>query len=212
MRALAISVLIGVGMMAFGVASARVWTDPSGRLSFDAPSGWTVSIEPSEGLTYVIAGTADNECQFLSTPNPRTTAASPVALHNSITNDEQFSETMWLQAANSVRSIFPNNSAVFVSRSRDDSGFWPMQRAELRGNDGAVHAGLQVRPGFDILGFCLTYSGTDPVALYDQVLHSMGHPNDAAFRADAERATAEAEAQAAAEVQAEAERNSRRRH
>jgi hypothetical protein len=198
MRAFALAAAIGAGMLAISAAEARPWTDPSGRITFDAPANWTISVEQSGRFTYVIAGTANNECQFVATPNPNTASSSADAVFRTARNDAQFTDASWVALGNGVTPVFPDSSAHFLSRTRDDAGFWPVQRAELQGPERVVHAGLQLRPGMDLLGLCMTYGGADPVAVYDQVLRSMGHPNDEAFRADAERQAAEHAARAAA--------------
>jgi hypothetical protein len=48
-----------------------------------------------------------------------------------------------------------------------------------------VHAALQLRPGFDLITLCMTYDGSDPVEVYNNVIRSVAHPNDAAFEAAA---------------------------
>lgn len=209
MRAFALAALVGVGLYAGGVAEARPWTDPAGRLTIDVPAGWTVDSRRTDGVSYVIAGNANNECQFVATPNPSSANASMDALRRTALNDAQFGDTAWLGFANSVTPVFPNNSAVFISRTRDETGAWPVQRAELQSPRRQVHAGFQLRPGMDLLGLCMTYDGADPTAIYDNVLRTMGHPNDAQFIVQgetqaAERAAAEAAAAAAAAVAAAA--------
>jgi hypothetical protein len=205
-----------------GVASAETWTDPAGRFTFDAPRGWVVSSERTDGFSYVIAGTANNECQFIARPNPNTTSSPAHAARYTARQDAQFGEAQWVRLANSLNPIFPNNSAQFLSRSLDDGGPWPVQRAELQSPERLVHGGLQIRPGMDLMAFCLTYDGADPTDLYDRVIRSMGHPNDATWLADiqaydAQRATAamptpETSEEAPQEDQAEAEpRRERRR-
>ena len=198
MRAFALAAMIGVGLSVGGVAEARPWTDPAGRLSIDVPAGWVVDSRQTEGVSYVIAGNANNECQFVATPNTNSTGASMDAIRRTILNDAQFTDVIWLGLVNGVASVFPNNSAVFVSRSRDEAGAWPVQRAELQSPRRLVHAGLQLRPGMDLLGLCMTYDGADPTAIYDNVLRTMGHPNDAQFQAQGETQAAERAAAAAA--------------
>jgi hypothetical protein len=184
-----------------GAASAETWTDPAGRFTFDAPRGWVVTSERTDGFSYVIAGTANNECQFIARPNANTANSPAHAARYTARQDVQFGETQWVRLANSLNPIFPNNSAQFISRSLDDSGPWPVQRAELQSPERPVHGGLQIRPGMDLMAFCLTYDGADPTSLYDGVIRSMGHPNDATWLADiqaydAERASAAATAAA----------------
>lgn len=184
MRTLALAAIVGVAGLAFGgVAAAQPYADPNGRITFDKPAGWTVSVEHSADFSYIIAGNANNECQFVAQPNSHSANANPWDVRRTGGEDTQFQESNWLALANSVRPIFPGNSARFVSRSLDSSSYWPVQRAELQSPDRVVHAGMQTRPGMDLIGFCMTYGGDDPVATYDAVLRSMGHPGDDALQA-----------------------------
>ena len=205
MRALALAAIIGVGL-SLGAADAREYRDPAGRIIFDAPANWPVTVEPSAAnITFVIAGNDDNECRFVATTNPSTANSAAYDIWRTARNDAQFTDAFWLERANNQQRVFPNNSAVLVSHARDDTGFWPMQRAELDSPTRSlkVYAGLQLRPGVDMMAFCVNYDGEPPVAAFDSVLRSMRHADDATFRASAEeriaaRAAAEAAAAAAA--------------
>lgn len=197
MRGFAFAAMIGIGL-AIAAAEARPWADPAGRITIDVPNSWVVSSERTEGFSHVIAGNANNECQFVITPNPGSASGTVDTARRTALNDAQFTDAAWVQMSRGLGSIFPNNSVVFISRTRDDSGPWPVQRAELQSTERQVHAGLQLRPGFDILGFCMTYGGADPIAVYDNVLRTMGHPNDATFLAEGQRQAAEREARTAA--------------
>ncbi len=206
MRMLALAAAIGVGFC-LGAADARVFTDPAGRIVFDAPANWPVTTEPSAAnITYLIAGNDDNECHFIATTNSNTANSAPYDVWRTARNDTQFTDAFWVDQANILARVFPNRSAALLSRSRDDSGFWPMQRAELNSpTRGKVYAGVQLRPGVDLMAFCVNYDGEPPVAAFDAVLRSMRHANDAVFRASAEEriaARAAAEAAAAAAAQA----------
>lgn len=202
MRAFALAAFVGLGLAT--AAEARPFTDAAGRLVIDVPANWVVTDRRNPSLTHVIAGNANNECVFVVTPNANTAAATVSTVRRTLLNDEQFTEAFWVQSANGVRSVFPDNSAAFISRTRDDAGPWPVQRAELRSPERQVHAGLQLRPGLDIVGYCMTYGGADPVAVYDQVLRTMGHPNDAALLAQGEAEAAERAAREAAAAAAPA--------
>ena len=65
-------------------AAAEPWSDPAGRLSFNAPTEWTtrqeVGTAPTHTYTYVITGDASNECHIMAQPNPGTAAASADAV------------------------------------------------------------------------------------------------------------------------------------
>jgi hypothetical protein len=188
-----------------GVAAAREWTDPAGRLKFDAPNGWVTTQERGQNagdtFTYVISGTANNECHFLAQPNPGTASAAPENVRRSAADPARFDTATWTRSLNGITSVFPGDSASILSTSLDSSGFWPVQRAEAQSPRRLVHASIQLRPGFDLITLCMTYDGADPVDLYNTVSRSVGHPNDAAFQAAAEAATAAA---AAAETAAPA--------
>ncbi len=202
MRMLALAAMIGVGLVA-GAAEAREYRDPAGRIIFDAPANWPVTVEQaSANITYLIAGNDDNECRFLVTENAGTATATPHNIWRTGRNDAQFTDAAWIDLAHALPRLFPAPATV-VSRTRDDQGFWPVQRAVLNspGRSFTVYGGIQLRPGIDMLGFCVNYDGEPPLQTFDNVLRSMAHPNDAAFRAAAEEqiaARAAAEAAAAA--------------
>lgn len=192
MRGIALAVVCGAALLAGGVAAADTWTDPAGRLKFDAPRGWSTQVERSDTFSYVITGTANNECQFISQPSANTATAPVDAVNRTAADSAHFGEDVWRRLANSVTPIFPNNSATVLSRTVDTSGFWPIQRAEIQSPDRVVHAAIQLRPGFEIRAFCMTYDGADTTAVYDAVIRSLGHPNDAQWQAAAEAAAAAA--------------------
>ena len=205
MRLLALAAIASLGLA--GPADARVWTDPAGRLVFDAPATWVTTQErgaqPGETFTYVISGNANNECQFIAQPSPGTAGAAADSVRRAGLEEARFTAELWTRTLNSIGSVFPNNSAAFLSRSMETDGFWPIQRAEIQSPERLVHAAIQLRPGFDLIALCMTYDGADPTDLYDRVIRSVGHPNDSALRADAERLQAERDAVAAAPAQPE---------
>ncbi|GAM98778.1 hypothetical protein U91I_02414 [alpha proteobacterium U9-1i] len=200
MRLFALAALAGLSFA--GVADARVWNDPAGRLTFDAPNGWATSQERGAGaadtFTYVISGNANNECHLVSQPNPGTAQASADTVRTTTLDDTRFGPEFWLQTANGMPQIFPNASAQFVSRSVDTSGFWPIQRADIQSPERVIHASLQLRPGVNLMTFCMTYGGADRVDVYTTVSASLAHPNDATWRTEAETQAAAREAAAAA--------------
>jgi hypothetical protein len=217
MRVSLIAATLGLGLVAGGLASAAPWNDPNGRLVFDAPQGWATTVEQSGDYTYVVSGTANNECHIIARPNAATASSTPEAVRRATGNDAQFQAQQWTVIANGMSSIFPNNSANVLSRSQDTSGFWPIQRAEIQGPERLVHAALQLRPGWDLLSFCMTYDGADSLATYDPVIRSVAHPNDAALRAQAEQEAARVDSANAAvdaqnaETEEERAREERRR-
>ena len=215
MRAIAIAAVICVGMSLGGVAAAREWTDPAGRLKFDAPNGWVTTQErgqnPGDTFTYVISGTANNECHFLAQPNPGTASATPANVRRSAADASRFDTAAWTRTLNGVTSVFPGNTASVLSSSVDTSGFWPVQRAEVQSPRRLVHASIQLRPGFDLITLCQTYDGADPVGLYNTVSRAVGHANDATWQAAAEAApVAAVEATAPAPAAEEPEQRNRR--
>lgn len=189
MRAWAFGAAMAGVLALAGAAEARTWTDPAGRFSFDAPAGWTVQqrrgATPADTFSHIIAGTANNECQFLAIDNATSAAASPDTVRAQSGEPARFTEAVWLSALNSIRNVFPNQSAQLVSQSIDTSGAWPIQRAEARSPERAVHAAMQLRPGVEIIVACMTFGGADPTELYDRVIRSVAHPNDAAWAAAA---------------------------
>lgn len=186
MRVWALAAVCGAALLGSGVASADTWTDPNGRLTFEQPRGWSTQVRRGpEGMTAIVTGTADQECQIISQPNAQTAARSPEAVRAAVANDEQFGIAQWVGIANGWRSLFPDNSASVLSRSSETNGAWPIQRAEIQSPERLVHGALQMRPGFDIVAMCMTYSGADATSTYDAVIRSIAHPNDAAWTAAA---------------------------
>ncbi len=181
-----------IGLLAGGVAAARVWNDPNGRVTFDAPNGWATSPENNASLTYVITGNANNECHVVATPNAGTSRATAAQIRAASAEDARFGNETWTRVLNGIPTVFPGNSANVQSRSLDSSGAWPIQRAEVQGPERLVHAAMQLRPGFDIITLCMTYGGADRTDLYDAFIHSVGHPNDAQWAAEATAAPAPA--------------------
>ncbi len=198
MRLFALVALAGLTIA--GAATARVWTDPGNRMTFDAPNGWATTVErtSSPEVVYVVSGSAANECHMLSQPNPSIATATADQVKTAAANEASFQQDFWVQTANGIPTLFPGNSAQFVSRSLDTSGFWPIQRADIQGPDRLIHMSMQLRPGLTLTSMCMTYSGPDAVAQYETVSRTLGHPNDAAWRAEAEAAEAARAAAAAA--------------
>jgi len=212
MRARAFGAIFGALVLAAGFAAADPWTDPAGRFTLDVPHGWRVEVEPQSTVSYVRISKGDRECQFVATPAPASAAQNAGAALSALKDDTQFTQVWWTTLANTMTPIFANNSAQFVSRSADASGFWPVQRAEFASPGpigsppvpvSAVHAGFTWRPGMQIKGFCYTvsdpdYPTADNPALFGPVLDSMGTPQDAQYRTDAEAYAAQQQAQQAA--------------
>ena len=86
-----------------------------------------------------------------------------------------------------------------VSQTVDTSGFWPVQRAELRGPTKTVYGAVLIRPGVEIRAFC---SGATSAATYDSIFASLAHPNDATWQQAAQQQEAERSAREAASATA----------
>lgn len=181
MRALALAAVFGVVALA-GTAAAVTWTDPNGNLTLDAPRGWTVRPQQAQGATVVLAFTPSSDCYFFSVANPASANSSVTAARNT---NAQLSPEAWVQATQGVPDLFSGGAPTVASQSVDTSGFWPVQRAQLQSGSRTVHAALQVRPGFELRGFC---SGSE--ANYDAILNSIAHPNDATWQASVPAAPA----------------------
>lgn len=216
MRWLGLAAIAGLSIAI--TAEARIWSDPAGRVTFDAPNGWITSQErgaaAGDTFSYMITGNANNECHVIAVPNSSTANASADATRRAAANSATFSNEFWATLANGTTSVFPNNSAVVQTTDIDAESFWPVARAEIRNSERLVHAYLQIRPGMELRVFCQTYAGADAVNTYNTFARSVGHPNDAALRADAERQASEREAAAAAAAAqpAEQSRENRRRN
>lgn len=191
MRTLALAAAFGIGLLAVGVADAEQWNDPNGRLSFNAPSGWRVQPRNAPGQTAVLAFNPTNDCYFFGLANPNN-AGSAATTRNATA---PLSPDAWVTAASPIRDFFEGSPATFVSQSVDTSGFWPVQRAELRGPTKTVYGAILARPGAEIRAFC---AGSNSAAAYDAIFASLSHPNDAAWQGEAQQQQAAREAQAAA--------------
>ena len=198
MRTLALAAAIGVGLTVGGIAFAEQWNDPNGRLTFNAPSGWRVQPRSAPGQTAVLAFNPTNDCYFFGVNNPASANSSANAARNTTAPLDQ---NAWVTAAAPIRDFFEGSPPTFVSQSVDTSGFWPVQRAELRGPSKTVYGAILVRPGTEIRAFC---SGAASASAYDSIFASLGHPNDATWQGQAnEQAAARAaQEQAAAEAAA----------
>jgi len=197
MRTLALAALIGVGLTAGGVAVAEQWNDPNGRLTFNAPSGWRVQPRNAAGQTVVLAFNPTNDCYVFGIPNPNTANSTANAVHNTTA---PLDASAWATAGTPVRDFFEGSPPTIVSQTVDTSGFWPVQRAELRGPSKTVYAAILARPGAEIRAFC---AGASSAAAYDSIFASLGHPNDATWQAQAGEQQAARDAAAAAAATAQ---------
>ncbi|HVK81470.1 MAG TPA: hypothetical protein VM915_12745 [Verrucomicrobiae bacterium] len=216
MRAIAVAAAL-VGVCVAGGAVAREWVDPAGRVKFDAPNGWATTQERGQNagdtFTYVISGNANNECHIIGQANNGTASASVANVRRAGADPARFTTEFWTTTLNGIPNVFPASSATVTSTTIETNGAWPIQRAEATSSRRPVHAAMQLRPGFDLITLCMTYDGAEPIAVYDQVIRSVSHPNDAAFQtqADAEAAAPPAAAPEAAPAPAPAPAEPRRR-
>lgn len=199
MRNLALAAVFGVGLLAGGVAAAEQYTDPAGRLTFNAPSGWRVQPRGAGGQTAVLAFNPTNDCYFFGADNPNTANSSAEAAMN--TRDPIPAEA-WVTYASPIRDFFQGSPATLVSQTVDTSGAWPVQRAELRGPSKTVYGAVLIRPGVEIRAFC---AGANSAAAYDSIFSSLAHPNDAAWQQAAQQQSSERAAREEAQTTSQAE-------
>jgi hypothetical protein len=185
MRVLAFAAIAGLCLAAASGAEARTWTDPAGRVVFDAPDSWSVMDQHQTNLTYVIVGTANDECHVLAIPRTESQTMTPAAIRRGSLNDANYSDEAWLRVSGGLASVFPAAPQV-LSRTKETDHFWPIQRAELQG-ERLVHGAIQLRPGVELQAYCQTYEGADATAAYDAVIRSVRTANDAALQAQAEQ-------------------------
>lgn len=198
MRAIALAAIVGAALT--GVAAAEPWTDPAGRLTFNKPPGWQVETQGSSAqATSVLAFNASNDCYFFGLPNAASADSSPDAARRA----PALTSENWVAAASASalrRDFFPNGAPQLVSSSVDETGLWPIQRAQFQGAR-TVFAAIQTRPGFELQAFCAATSGGS-AATFDTIFASLGHPNDATWQAQAQdQASQRAAAEAAAAQQ-----------
>lgn len=192
MRALALAAIFGVGLLAGGVAAAEQFSDPNGRLTFNTPAGWRVQPQNASGQTAVLAFNAQNDCYFFGADNAATANSSAEAAHNT---RDPIDPTAWVTYAAPIRDFFNGSPPTLVTQSVDTSGFWAVQRAELRGPTKTVYGAVLIRPGVEIRAFC---SGATSASTYDSIFASLAHPNDATWQQAAQQQEAERSAREAA--------------
>jgi hypothetical protein len=183
MRSFAFAALVGLTLAAAASADARAWTDPAGRVAFEAPDNWSIQDQQQTSMTYVIAGTANNECHVLAIPRAQTASMSVDAIRNAGGNDANYTDEAWARVGGAMTSVFSSAPQV-LSRSEDTTQFWPIQRADLQGQR-LVHAAIQLRPGLELQTYCQTYEGADDAAAYDALIRSVKTPTDEALQQQA---------------------------
>ena len=139
MRLFAIAAIAGLSLAAAtGLADARTWTDPAGRVMVDVPNGWSAIDQHNANYTYFIFGTANDECHVFAFPRPESASMSPDSVRRGALNDANYSTDAWVRVGTSITSVFTSAPTV-VSTSKETDQFWPIQRAELQG-ERLVHA------------------------------------------------------------------------
>lgn len=202
LRALALGLALAI---AAAPAMAETWTDPQGRFSFDKPAGWPAEAPVDRGAaTELVIGAADYECWFYYVSRPESAGTNPDAFVRA--NAAPLTAEQWAASTRPFAPMRPAPGALggptASDISVDTSGYFPRQRAVLQNGDRRVSAGLTVRPGAEIWTLCLSYDSTDRTATFNQVINSVGTPQDAAL-AEAGAAAAAARAAAAAAAAAQ---------
>src|SRR5262245_60728366 len=117
----AVAVCIGLSM---GVASARPYNDPQGRVTFDNPAGWRTLVSRRVDQTqysYLVTGTANNECQVAAIPNPTTASHQPTSVRNQSADAAHFTNDVWIQSLSRFTGVFADPPTI-QSTSVDTSG------------------------------------------------------------------------------------------
>lgn len=181
MRTLALAAVCGVGLIVSGAAAAAPFNDPAGRVTFNAPSGWQVRPQRAAGeQTVVLAFNPSSDCYVFGAANAETASRTANEARNSST---QLTADAWTRAAAPLHDFFPAGQTIeVVSQSVDTSGFWPIQRAELRSGTRTVYGVIEARPGVELRAFC---SGATSAATYEPIFSSLAHPNDATWQTQA---------------------------
>lgn len=177
MRTLALAAVLGAGLVSAGVAAAETWTDPAGNLVIDAPRGWTVRPQQMTGGTAVLAFTPSSDCYFFGIPNAASADATVSAARHTT---DPLPASAWQAAVQGITDFVSGGAPTVASQTVDTSGFWPVQRAQITSGSRTIHGIIEVRPGYELRGFC---SGSD--SSYDAILNSVAHPNDQTWQAAA---------------------------
>lgn len=188
MRALKIAVGAAMGLALAGTALAVT----NGTITVDLPRGWNSENQAcTGGCSAVWAFNAEHDCWVVAQPREGDAVLNPARLRTIA--GAQLAPEVWQSGANAIGSAFANNSAQLVSQSVDTSGFWPVQRAELRNGEGkSVFGMMQLRTDAELWAFCMPASGQGSAAPYDAFFRSIGTPTDAERQAAVQAAEAAA--------------------
>ncbi len=143
-----------------------------------------VAPQQANGLTYVVAAGMTSECHMIAAPREATAQTPPHRVR--FAAQQEIDAGAWRNVTNLLPNLFPQDAQVLRQDIETDT-FWPIQSADIRGLTGrTVHGAIQFRPGYELWTFCLTHDGTDDVATFDRIAHSVGAPNDAQLQVQAE--------------------------
>lgn len=203
MRKLMLAVAAGLGLAALGGAAfADTFHDSQNRVTVTTPAGWRLVDQSNAQHTYMVLGSASNECDVFAIPRAEWTSLTAAAAKQSAGREltpESWVTTSntWINGSSAVTGF--TAPSAFVSQSIDSASFFPSQRAEMTSANGNhFHAAHLMRPGLEIFAYCLTYTGADNMSLFDGVIRSISTPHDAQWQAEAAAAPAAAVAAPAA--------------
>jgi hypothetical protein len=208
MRAFALTVIAAMVALCAGAAEARVWSDAQGRFNVEVPRGWTDDEQNRRSdaeLSFAAFFTPSRDCYVVGFPNPNTVSNTPFEVYRYALDAAHFSAEHWVALANGIPSVFPANSAVFVSQSVDRTNFWPIQRVVMRNGQGLVQGGLQLRPGVDLVVFCTSVSGAEGPEGFDAMIRGVTTTRDAELQVTATQQEADYNARQAAAAAATAQ-------
>lgn len=173
-------------------AYAAPWTDPSNTISLDAPAGWVVEPQQADGLTYLVAASNASECHIVGVPRASTADTPAYRMRNAA--QQPLDQALWTQIAGMFPDLFPG-AATVQSSNVDDSGFWPIQRADYAVAGAApVRGAIQFRPGLEVWALCRARNGQpEESSSISALFRSIGTPNDATLEAAARRQESEAQ-------------------
>lgn len=166
-------------------ATAQPYADYASKIAFQAPDGWTVAPPALTRIPYIVASAGPKECHFLAVPRPATAETPPYDVR--LVGREAIAPEVWTRMPSALPRVFGQNAAVTSTRV-DEAPFWPIQFGQYSADGRIVHAAVQFRPGVEMWGYCLSRTGEDDPATFDQVLRSLGSTDDAQLRASVEEA------------------------
>ncbi len=153
------------------------WTDPTGQLSFQYPTGWYVNPMRSqtEGAVRVSVGAGDYECQIWSLPRANSASASPDAVRQRYS--QPIEDSAWVEIVSPLREF--EGGVTVEQQGVDTSGAWPVQRVRLPSPEHQARGTIQGRPGRELISLCLSFDGQDRNETFERIERSVGLPGDA---------------------------------